>query len=172
MPEPQPASPARSAAGVVLLLCGCALGSHAAFEIPQRKAKAGSFAVDPLDDRSDVRLPKGELSSLVDVNRASVEELEALPGIGPVIARRIVAFREAAGPFAEVTDLIRVRGIGPAKLARLRSELSANVESNPDAGGDGHDESVEQTVGVGGHPIAARVRTDRPTVIDQVVESD
>jgi competence protein ComEA len=46
-------------------------------------------------------------------------ELEALPGIGPALARRIVADRESQGPFATVAALDRVPGIGPALLARL-----------------------------------------------------
>lgn len=57
--------------------------------------------------------------SLVDINRATVDELVALPGIGPVLAARIVDARKEQ-IFAEVEDLVRVRGIGPASLERLR----------------------------------------------------
>lgn len=57
---------------------------------------------------------------LVDVNRATARELEALPGIGPALAGRIVASREEEGPFRSVEELQRVRGIGPATVARLR----------------------------------------------------
>ena len=56
----------------------------------------------------------------VDVNRASPTELERLPGVGPVIAAEIVADRERNGPFAGFDELVRVRGIGPAKLDALR----------------------------------------------------
>jgi competence protein ComEA len=56
----------------------------------------------------------------LDLNRASVKELMALPGIGEVRARAIVAWRDANGPFRRVDDLGRVRGIGPATLGRLR----------------------------------------------------
>ncbi len=55
----------------------------------------------------------------VDVNLASPGELAALPGVGPLLAERIVASR-AAGPFATVDDLTRVPGIGPSVLSRLR----------------------------------------------------
>jgi len=52
----------------------------------------------------------------VSLNRASLEELEGLPGVGPVLARRILEGR----PYARVEDLLRVKGIGPATLERLR----------------------------------------------------
>lgn len=58
--------------------------------------------------------------ALIDLNRASATELEELPGIGPAIAGEIVADRDRHGPFATVDDLLRVRGIGPAKLSALR----------------------------------------------------
>lgn len=57
---------------------------------------------------------------LVHVNRATATELEALPGVGPVLADRIVAHREDNGPFGEVEDLLDVPGIGESKLASIR----------------------------------------------------
>ncbi|WP_062079042.1 ComEA family DNA-binding protein [Demequina globuliformis] len=55
----------------------------------------------------------------ISVNRASADQLEELPGIGPVIAARIVADREANGPFASLADLTRVSGVGDAMVAGL-----------------------------------------------------
>ncbi len=63
--------------------------------------------------------------TVLNVNRATAVELEALPGIGPSLARRIVADREAQGPFATVAALDRVPGIGPALLARLERLVTA-----------------------------------------------
>ena len=60
---------------------------------------------------------------LVDVNHGSVVDLEALPGVGPVLAGRIFAYREEHGPFLVVEDLLDVQGIGEAKLAALREAL-------------------------------------------------
>lgn len=57
---------------------------------------------------------------LVDLNRARIEELEALPGIGPALARRILESRAREGRYQVPDDLLRVRGIGPATLERLR----------------------------------------------------
>ncbi len=55
----------------------------------------------------------------LDLNRAGVEELMTLPGIGPVLAERIVAHREAHGPFEAPECLLDVEGIGPTTLERL-----------------------------------------------------
>lgn len=61
---------------------------------------------------------------LVAVNRATVAELEALPGVGPVLAGRIVAYRDQNGPFSLIEDLLGVPGIGEAKLAALRDLIT------------------------------------------------
>lgn len=56
----------------------------------------------------------------VDLNNASAGELETLPGVGPVLAERIISFRDQNGRFDVVEDLLQVPGIGEAKLAALR----------------------------------------------------
>jgi competence protein ComEA len=55
----------------------------------------------------------------LDLNAASAAELEELPGVGPVLADRIVAYRDESGPFRSVEQLIEVPGIGPAVLGSL-----------------------------------------------------
>jgi len=57
---------------------------------------------------------------LLSLNLADVADFETLPGVGPVLAERIVAFRDENGPFGQVEDLLQVAGIGEAKLASLR----------------------------------------------------
>jgi competence protein ComEA len=59
----------------------------------------------------------------IDVNRASVEELTVLPGIGPALASRIVESRESHGPFRTPEELLRVRGIGPGILEKIRTRI-------------------------------------------------
>ena len=59
----------------------------------------------------------------VDLNRATLEQLDTLPGIGPSTAQAIVDHRSANGPFRSVDDLLEVRGIGEAKLAQLRDKV-------------------------------------------------
>ena len=66
-------------------------------------------------------VPSTGVTALVDINQATVADLDRLPGIGPSTARAIVDHRTRNGPFASVDDLLAVRGIGPAKLAELRA---------------------------------------------------
>ncbi len=56
----------------------------------------------------------------LDLNYATVEELQQLPGVGPTTAKAIVRFREKSGPFRRVEDLLAVRGITKRKLEQLR----------------------------------------------------
>ncbi len=62
----------------------------------------------------------------VDLNSAGSEELQSLPGVGPALAARIVAFRQENGPFRTVDDLLAVKGIGPKMLEKLRDKVTAN----------------------------------------------
>lgn len=71
-------------------------------------------------DSGDAALPTPSGGSRVYVNTATLDELDTLPGIGPKIALRIVAYREALGPFKSLDDLDNVSGIGPVTLAKLR----------------------------------------------------
>lgn len=76
---------------------------------------------DPARGGSSRRVPASSMGrGGVDLNRADTLALQALPGVGPALARRIVEARREA-PFRTVEDLTRVRGIGPATLERLRA---------------------------------------------------
>lgn len=65
-----------------------------------------------------------EVESPIDLNRATASELQTLPGVGPVLADRIVAYRDSMGRFDRVEELGSVKGIGPATLARLRDRVA------------------------------------------------
>jgi competence protein ComEA len=64
-----------------------------------------------------------EVQFEVDLNTAEAPELMQLPGVGPILAQRILESRKTAGPFAGVEDLRRVRGIGPKTFERIRPYL-------------------------------------------------
>jgi len=61
----------------------------------------------------------------LDINAASPQAFEALPGVGPTLARAIVDDRAARGPFAGVSDLTRVKGIGPRRLEGIAPFVTA-----------------------------------------------
>lgn len=67
----------------------------------------------------------------LDLNLATAGDLELLPGIGPALARRIVEDRTHGGAYRSVDELVRVSGIGPSKLARIRALVAVAADSNP-----------------------------------------
>jgi comEA protein len=56
----------------------------------------------------------------IDINQATVNDLQKLPGIGPSLAKQIVAYREKNGPFRRVEDLMVIKGIGFKKWKEIR----------------------------------------------------
>lgn len=62
----------------------------------------------------------------VNLNTATAAELAMLPGVGPVLARRIVRHREKSGKFRRVEELLVIRGISPKKLEALRPYITVN----------------------------------------------
>jgi len=86
----------------------------------------------PLADGMQVDIPlkqevevnsSPEKQGQIQINRASSEELETLPGIGPARAAAIIEFRERKGDFREPEDLLQISGIGEATLDRLREHI-------------------------------------------------
>ena len=62
-------------------------------------------------------------NAAIDINRAGVAELQSIKGIGPALAKRIVEYRDAEGPFTKVEDLLQVKGVGPKLLDRIRTKV-------------------------------------------------
>lgn len=72
---------------------------------------------------SGVRVSKKIPSGPININRATARQLDALDGIGPVIAARIVEYRKVNGSFLSVDDLQKVSGIGAAKFAQIKTKV-------------------------------------------------
>ncbi|MCS7312568.1 MAG: helix-hairpin-helix domain-containing protein [Acidobacteria bacterium] len=68
--------------------------------------------------------PPSAETQLVNINKANVQELTSLPGIGPKIAQRIVEYRTQHGPFKRKEELLNVQGIGPKKFERLKDRIT------------------------------------------------
>jgi competence ComEA-like helix-hairpin-helix protein len=89
---------------------------------PERTGAESGHATQPEARTDDTA--RGGLQGRLNLNAATKEELMLLPGIGDAISERIVAWREARGRFHRVSDLRRVRGIGPKTLENLRPYLT------------------------------------------------
>ncbi len=59
----------------------------------------------------------------VNINQATKKEMEALPGIGPVLAQRIINERNQVGKFSSLEDLLKVKGIGPKILIKIKDKI-------------------------------------------------
>jgi competence ComEA-like helix-hairpin-helix protein len=113
------------------------LGAGAANEIAETREDAfdgvvadstasapGADALESVPIEPASSIPPGVAATgRVAINRASARDLEALPGIGPSLAERIVEERKKAGPFRSPRDLVRVKGIGPKKQAAIQDRI-------------------------------------------------
>ena len=70
-----------------------------------------------------VRVSKAVRSGPININRATARQLDALDGVGPVIAQRIVDYRKLNGSFLTIDDLQKVSGIGAAKFAQIKAKV-------------------------------------------------
>src|SRR5690606_2369918 len=133
-----PMSPAERRA--LLTLLGLGVGGHLlragdSAGAPPGEALAALIAPDGPGDPLAHRDPSIALArplgqgERIDADRAGLRELERLPGVGPALAGRIVADREARGAFGGIEGLDRVPGIGPAMLARLAPHLTFSGRS-------------------------------------------
>lgn len=96
-----------------------------------RPSRVASDAAPDVDARERPRARVEEPVEPVDLDRASAVELDALPGIGPALAARIVADRDAHGPFGSLEALQEVKGIGPALAAKLSSRVTFSAPPRP-----------------------------------------
>lgn len=67
-----------------------------------------------------------QVTETIHLNKASAEQLQVLPGVGPALSERIVLYRTEHGPFRSVDQLTEVRGVGKATLAKFRNQLTVD----------------------------------------------
>ncbi len=76
--------------------------------------------------QSSTSPPETPAGSKVNINTATAEQLDSLPGVGPVTAKAIMSYRSKKGPFVKVEDLLNVPGIGPGKFAAMKSRVTVS----------------------------------------------
>lgn len=111
----------------------------------------------------------------VDINTADADTLRILPGVGPAIARRIVEDREVNGSYQSLSELTRVRGIGPrtvARFARLAAALPGAEQQRHAEPGLQRESAGPATCGLEGHEPGPNVEPDGERARDQVVDPD
>ncbi len=81
-------------------------------------------AADPGPPRALTGHERRLMGLPIDVNEATAEDLAGVPGLSPKLAAEIAAERARGGPFARLEDLLRVRGVGPARLEKARPFLT------------------------------------------------
>ena len=72
-------------------------------------------------------------TAIVNINTASASELDALPGIGPKVAARIVEYRQKNGPFKKIEELMNVQGIGEKNFLKLKAQISVSGKAEGQA---------------------------------------
>jgi comEA protein len=124
-----PVTPARRLAGrtlPALILAACAflwLQPRPALAAPPAVAAAAA------DDDTDAPTGRKATTGKLNLNTATPEQLELLPGVGPAKAERIIAFRQKHGAFKRVADLRRVKGFGRKTLKKLEPFLDIKGET-------------------------------------------
>ena len=88
-------------------------------------------ATNPVQSQRVPQALSRSVERKLDLNRATEQDFEALPGIGPVLAERIVEYRQARGAFRDVEQLRLVKGIGKKKFERIRSLIGVTSPAAP-----------------------------------------
>jgi competence protein ComEA len=77
-----------------------------------------------LAQKSQPTKAKADTTSIINLNTATAEQLDSLPGIGPKIAARIIEYRQKNGPFKTIEALMNVKGIGEKNFLKIKDRLT------------------------------------------------
>ena len=116
-------NPGGLAAAAVVLAAVCVMITHSAVNESRYQPVADLPASTVITGQGHT-----QRSGQININTATAEQLDTLPGIGPAKAAAIIAWREEHGPFSCPEDLIRVSGIGEATLAKLLDQITVGGE--------------------------------------------
>ena len=138
--------------------------------VPEAPTRSASQPVSAGDWRQKPRPKNVREFGTIDVNKADEDALRSLPGIGPALASNIVEAREQA-PFKAPEDLLKVRGIGRSRLAKLRKWLKFSKELEEPRGPQGGAKIDRVEVRqLEGQPIGPNIDADDPMTVDEVVD--
>ncbi len=97
-------------------------GYNYSYNLKELQSFASPDSIDRMEALATVPEAKAP-GEKIDLNHDGIFDLQTLPGIGPVLAERIVAYRDSAGGFHSIDDLRKVKGIGPAKFAEIKDKV-------------------------------------------------
>jgi competence ComEA-like helix-hairpin-helix protein len=121
--------------GLIFLVGIALLASGVVFYVGQDRRPAAPYNEPIVLENVLVVLPTFRDDRKIDLNAALIAELVRLPGIGEVLAGRIIAYREEHGRFTSIDELLAVSGIGPKVLEGIREQVTIEAEESQTSGG-------------------------------------
>jgi competence ComEA-like helix-hairpin-helix protein len=116
--------------GLILLIAIALMASGVALYVTRDRPPAVQHGRPVVLEDVLVVRPTFHDARTLDLNTAPIQELVRLPGIGPVLGQRIIAYREEHGPFTAIDELLAVSGIGPKVLEEIREQVTIGAEED------------------------------------------
>ncbi len=110
----------------VLVMSGLLLIKQKEVPTTFTESSASISSSSPVEksEASSSQQVSNDKSALININRAPLEELDTLPGVGPATAQKIIDYRKENGDFTSIEEIMDVSGIGEAKYAQLKDKIS------------------------------------------------